>query len=171
MNDFYSDVREKKRIASGARHMSSKRHGRKCMFDDTLTESAWKKRNGSVKCFNMRKPMTWEAFLSASVFTQTEYLRKLTGSFGVGVNELAVMFGASTGDVFEYIKGNQIPIWLSEDAAMTEENVSGWREFLGDTQGSARSPVRTGSFFSLSSTDNRTGETIEINRAMEARFA
>lgn len=59
MNDFEKEVREKKSIASGARHRVNGSKSKRCTLpSDYLTPAQRKKLNGEVYTVNLNKPIT-----------------------------------------------------------------------------------------------------------------
>ena len=63
MNDFDYDVLQKKRTASGARHIKKGSKSKKCTLPSGfLTAKQRKELNGNVTTYNLSEPMTWKSF-------------------------------------------------------------------------------------------------------------
>lgn len=97
MTDFEYDVKEKKRIASGAYHQKKGSKSRKCTLPhELLTPAQRKKLDGPVLTYAINKPMSWEEFKSLPLDLQQDHLDFLQNRFDIGVNTVsALVFGLS----------------------------------------------------------------------------
>lgn len=87
---------EKKRIASGARHMKRGSKSKKCTLpSDLLTASQIKKKNGKVINMDMAKPTSLRNFKTWPTDIQKEYLNRYINEFGCTIADLAQVFGCS----------------------------------------------------------------------------
>ena len=92
MDDFSYDCMEKKRIASGARHMKRGSKSKKCYLpSDMLTPAQIKKKNGKVIKMDMTKPTSFNDFKTWPVDIQKEYLMRYVNEFGCTINDLAAL--------------------------------------------------------------------------------
>lgn len=97
MNDFDYDVKEKKRIAAGARARKCGSKSKRCTLpSDYLTAKQKKGLNGKMKTFNLSAPMNYGEFKNMPKDLQKEYLTKLYLEWGVGTVEIGKMFGCSS---------------------------------------------------------------------------
>lgn len=92
MNDFDFDCMEKKRIASGSRHMKRGSKSKKCSLpSDMLTPAQIKKKNGKVIKMDMTKPTSFKDFKTWPEDLQKEYLMRYVNEFGCTINDLAAL--------------------------------------------------------------------------------
>lgn len=127
MKEFYEEVAERGKVASGARHMKGGSRSKSChMPADTMTASEIKKLNGNVVTYRLGKPMNWETFTAMPVDLQQEYIKKLIDRYGVTATRLAGMFGVDKGTLghkLQELKVRHIP------RRMKAEQVAAWRAF------------------------------------------
>lgn len=127
MKEFYTDVAERGRMASGARHKKSGAHSKGCcMPTDIMTAAELKKLNGNVVTYHLGKPMNWEAFTAMPEDLQQEYIKKLVGKYGVTETRLAAMLGIdkeTLGHKLQQLKVCNLP------RRMKAEQVAAWRKF------------------------------------------
>ena len=92
MDDFSYDCMEKKRIASGARHMKRGSKSKKCYLpSDMLTPAQIKKKNGKVIKMDMTKPTSFNDFKTWPEDIQKEYLMRYVNEFGCTITDLAAL--------------------------------------------------------------------------------
>lgn len=131
MNDFDYDVLQKKRVASGARHVKRGSRSQKCSLPhDHMTQKQWKELNGDVETFSMTKPVTWQKFRSMSTDIQTEYIKGLVDRFSVTQGELADMMGVSRNTFRNYLNVYVPTVKFSRGARMSAENQEAFLQFL-----------------------------------------
>ena len=150
MNDFDYDVREKKRIAAGARARKCGSKSKRCTLpSDYLTAKQKKGLNGKMKTYNLSAPMNYIQFRDMPEDLQKEYLTKLYVDWRISLTEIAKMFKCSPETVrhacrqfgintkmrgqratnaqmrhwHEWIKGNGSPVGV-EAATEREDNNS-----------------------------------------------
>lgn len=96
MNDFDFDVKEKKRIAAGARARKCGSKSKRCTLpSDYLTVKQKKGLNGKMKTYNLSAPMTYSEFRNMPKDLQKEYLTKLYLEWCISLIEISKMFGCS----------------------------------------------------------------------------
>ena len=96
MNDFDYDVREKKRIASGARARKCGSKSKRCTLpSDYLTAKQKKGLNGEMKTYNLSAPMNYIQFRDMPEDLQKEYLTKLYVDWRISLTEISKMFKCS----------------------------------------------------------------------------
>lgn len=92
MDDFTYDCMEKKRTASGARHMKRGSKSKKCYLpSDLLTPAQIKKKNGKVIKMDMTKPTSFNDFKTWPEDLQKEYLMRYVNEFGCTITDLAAL--------------------------------------------------------------------------------
>lgn len=96
IDDFNYDCMEKKRIASGSKHMKRGSKSKKCTLpSDLLTAAQIKKKNGKVINMDMAKPTSLRNFKTWPTDIQKEYLTRYINEFGCTIADLAQIFGCS----------------------------------------------------------------------------
>lgn len=92
MDDFNYDCMQKKRVASGARHMKRGSKSKKCYLpSDMLTPAQIKKKNGKVIKMDMTKPTSFNDFKTWPTDIQKEYLMRYVNEFGCTITDLAAL--------------------------------------------------------------------------------
>lgn len=135
MNDFDYDVLQKKRIASGAKHIKRGSKSKKCTLpSDFLTAKQRKELNGNVTTYNLSVPMTWRDFKGMPLDIQQEYIDGVQRRFGVTQVILADMFGIVSTSMCHYfkvkgLKWGGVKCELSKDEAQ-----SAWEKFVYGTE-------------------------------------
>ena len=127
MKEFYEEVAERGKVASGARHMKGGSRSKAChMPADTMTAAEIKKLNGNVVTYRLGKPMNWETFTAMPADLQAEYIKKRIDRYGVTHTRLAGMLGVdkeTLGHKLQELRVRYIP------RRMTAEQVAAWRAF------------------------------------------
>lgn len=78
MNDFEKEVREKKSIASGARHRVNGSKSKRCTLpSDYLTPAQRRDLNGKMESMNVNKPITWAELKALPPHMAKEYIETL----------------------------------------------------------------------------------------------
>lgn len=131
MTDFDYDVKQKKQIARSA---FSRKNGSKSKYcslpSDNMTEAQWKKRNGSIMSYDLKKPMNWVQFTTMPVDIQEEYLRGLSDRYHVTIKCLSDLFGVSWDTVSRYIKTKHSWLKFKRGSQMSPKDKAGFAEFL-----------------------------------------
>ncbi len=93
MNDFDYDVKEKKRIAAGARARKCGSKSKRCTLpSDYLTAKQKKGLNGKMKTYNLSAPVSYAEFRDMPKDLQKEYLTKLYLDWCINLTMIAKMF-------------------------------------------------------------------------------
>ena len=130
MNDFDYDVREKKRIAAGARARKCGSKSKRCTLpSDYLTAKQRKGLNGKMSTYNLSAPMNWTQFREMPEDLQKEYLSKLYADWGVSSTELAKMFGCSSETVRHTCKSFAIKV-KTRGGRMNNAQMQHWQDWL-----------------------------------------
>ena len=78
MNDFEKEVREKKSIASGARHRVNGSKSNRCTLpSDYMTPAQRMELNGKIESMNVNKPITWAELKALPPHMAKEYIETL----------------------------------------------------------------------------------------------
>ena len=128
MKEFYSEVAEKKLIASGARHKRTGDYHKKChMPADDMTRSQIRGMSGPVKTYRLGKPMDWATFKDMPEDLQKKYIKNLYARYGVTNRRLAVMFGVDHTTVDK--KTAALGISRKGKSGMTAAQKETWAQF------------------------------------------
>jgi hypothetical protein len=132
MNDFDYDVMQKKRIARGAYHRKGGSKSRRCpMSTDYMTEKQIQERNGPVKHYDLKHPMTWTEFKFMPLDLQQEYLQSLVDRFSAFAKQIAEeLFDVAPVTLSAHVRRKGIKVsWLnSHYAARFDEDK--WQAWL-----------------------------------------
>lgn len=135
MNDFDWDVLQKKRTASGAKHIKRGSKSKKCTLpSDFLTAKQRKELNGNVTTYNLSAPMTWCDFKGMPLDIQQEYIDGVQRRFGVKQVILADMFGIVSTSMCHYFKVKGLKWGAARCELSKEEAQSAWEKFVYGTE-------------------------------------
>lgn len=108
-NDEFWKAQMKRPTYSGARNKKNGSKSKKCSLpSDNLTQSQLNKKNGDVKSYNLKKPMTWQQFVSMPVDIQKQYVEKIIKRFNATPSQMAKMFGVVRSTVYTHFEENGI---------------------------------------------------------------
>lgn len=94
---FTSDVRERKRTASGARAKKGGSRSKRCTLpSDALSASQKRKLNGSVESISLNSPMSWARLRELAPTLQFLYLDHLVNEHKARRVDLCAMLGVAT---------------------------------------------------------------------------
>lgn len=125
MNVFEQEVRQKCRIASGARH--KKRRGRGCTLpSDCLTPTQLRRLSGSVRTYRLDLPLRYEAVLALPEDLRKEYLIRLRDGFCVNAEMLGQMLGVPTARAAELMHWGGVREGTPDAQALAR-----WQGFCG----------------------------------------
>lgn len=131
MTDFEYDIKQKKQIARSA---FSRKNGSKSKYcslpSDNMTAAQWKKRNGDIMSYDLKKPLNWAQFLTMPVDLQKEYLRNLSEQYHVTIRCLSDLFGVSWDTVNKHVKTNHPWFKVKRGFQMSPQDKAGFAEFL-----------------------------------------
>lgn len=133
MNDFEFDVREKKRIAAGARHRKRGSKSRRCTLPhEHLTPAQLRRKNGAVRIFQLSRPMDEAQWSAMPEDLQRAYIQRLRQRYNVGTARLAGMLGMSTGALRERLA--QLGLWDGRKRRMRSEQAEAWERWLAGAE-------------------------------------
>ena len=131
MTDFDYDIKQKKQIARSAFRKKNGSKSKHCSLpSDNMTESQWKKRNGLIMSYDLKKPMKWVQFTTMPPDIQEEYLRGLEERYHVTIRCLSDLFGVSWDTVSRFIKINHPWMKFKRGFQMSDKDKAGFAEFL-----------------------------------------
>lgn len=134
MNDFDYENLQKKRIASSARHKVSGAKSRRCTLPhELLTPGQVRKLSGPVVGYDLRAPMSWEAFKAMPLDLQAEYITKLHQRFGVGPGQLSKMLGVSPAGFRAHLGRKGLDGLTGRYSRPRGDQLAAWRGFCGGT--------------------------------------
>lgn len=130
MNDFYAEVSEKKKVASGARHKVSGGRSKSCHLPvDDMTPKQLKSLHGAVVTYHLGKPMKWAEFKAMPQDLQKKYIERLICTYGVTNTKLASMFGVASRTVTRCLVDLGIHRRRGCHERMTAEQTEAWEKF------------------------------------------
>lgn len=125
MNLFEQEVRQKRRVAAGARH--KKRRGRGCTLpSDCLTPTQLRRLNGRVVTYRLDGPMRYRAVLALPEDLRREYLTSLRDGYAVNAQMLAMMLAVSPAQAAELMGRCGLAQGTPDDDALAR-----WEQFCG----------------------------------------
>lgn len=128
MTDFDYEVKEKRRIASGARHRKCGSKSKRCTLPhERLTPTELKRRNGEVKTYNLSGPMSWGTFCQLPPELAREYILKLRKEYHVSCRKIAEMLGVGHSTL--NIRLNVMGIDTSDKTFMSATEKKRWADF------------------------------------------
>ena len=142
MTDFDYDCYRKKQVAHSAVKKKNGSRSKCCTLpSDLLSPAQLRKKNGKVVQYNMKQPMTWEAFKALPSDLAKEYLDYLVSEYDVGAKQIADMFGVAVGTLSKQI--HTIPGFFFRKAhRMDKSKEDAWKRFLtGPEPDTAQGPV------------------------------
>ena len=132
MNDFDYDVMQKKRIARGAYHRKGGSKSKRCpMSTDYMTDKQLKERNGPVKHYDLKHPMSWGEFKKLPADLQQEYLQKLVDRFNAFAKQIAEeLFDVAPVTLSAYVRRKGLKVsWLNSHYA-SRFDADNWNAWL-----------------------------------------
>lgn len=94
MNAFDSEVRERKRLVSSARHKKNGSKSKRCSLpSDHLTERQWKARCGEIMEYKLSSPVPWAEFKRYPRDIQEMYIQNMVEKYHVTASDLGRLFG------------------------------------------------------------------------------
>jgi len=129
MQEFYSDIAEKKKTASGARHKVNGSHSKTCTLPhEKLTKKELEQMSGPCKTYRLKEPMKWEEFTDMPEDLQKLYVERLIRKYGVTNTRLAHMFCISADAVSKRLHSLGIYRHRGRDK-MTQDQKNAWEQF------------------------------------------
>lgn len=103
---YYADIREKKKTATGARHLKRGSRSKKCTLpNEHLSRKEIEKMNGEVTTVKLNEPMSYAAFKCLSKNLQEEYLNHLINKYGGTLTSISTdIFGKAHHTLSHYVK-------------------------------------------------------------------
>lgn len=106
---FNADIKEKKRIARGARNKVNGMNSKKCdLPSDHMSRKEFKSMHGEVRTWKMSEFYSWEEFKQMPNDLKVEYLKKLSEKYSVGLSTIStIVFGhKGNGTLTAYLKSH-----------------------------------------------------------------
>lgn len=145
IDDFNYDCMEKKRIASGSRHMKRGSKSKKCTLpSDLLTAAQIKKKNGKVINMDMAKPTSLRNFKTWPTDIQKEYLTRYINEFGCTIGDFAQIFGCSYSAFRKHLSDIEFDTSVfAVGKRMSKENRFRFRQWLSTYYPDFKEPVQS----------------------------
>lgn len=128
---FISDVREKKRTASGAYHKRTHagKGGAVKFPSDYLTQKELKAMNGEVKSYRLNHPMTWDEFKKLPDDIKAVYVKGIRERFRVSDSKMFEMFGIKQATGQNYF--SRLGLTLGRKHRFADPDIAGWNAWIG----------------------------------------
>lgn len=125
---FFSDLREKKKTATGAHHKRSHcgKGGAVKFPSDFMTKKEREAMNGEVKSYKLNDPMTWAEFNAMPDDIKVTYITALRNKFNASDTNIAKMLGVSQPTFSETSRRLGIPSKRSGRAKWDADGFAAW---------------------------------------------
>ena len=131
MNEFYDDVRDKKRTAASARHrVCGSRSQKVTLPSDNMTKAELEKMSGPVMTYSLKQPMTWERLRNMPSDLQKQYIKSLRDDYNANPAAIAQMLGVCTNTLRTLTTSLCIAFPRGGGCRMSDSDREKWHAFL-----------------------------------------
>lgn len=131
---FQQDVKERKKMKTGAMHRKSGAKSKKCTLpSDHLTPSQKKKLNGECEIMNLNKPLSgMDELRKYSVTLQVEYLKNCIENYGARKTDIIKMLKTTYNNFNHYCERNRITLKFPDSGTGWHSKMDErWAKFVG----------------------------------------
>ena len=131
---FQQDVKERKKMKTGAMHRKSGAKSKKCTLpSDHLTPSQKKKLNGECEIMNLNKPLSgMDELRKYSVTLQVEYLKNCIENYGARKTDIIKMLKTTYNNFNHYCERNRIALKFPDSGTGWHSKMDErWAKFVG----------------------------------------
>lgn len=127
---YYSDIREKKKTATGAYHVKRGSKTKKCTLpSDYLSRKEIEKMNSECTTVKLNEPMTWNEFIHLSKNLQENYLNHLIVNRGASISSISAdLFGMAKNSLAKYIREHNLNV--DPASRRSKKDIQMWEKFL-----------------------------------------
>lgn len=127
---FYSDIREKKKTATGARHVKRGSRSKKCTLpSDYLSRKEIEKMNGEATTVKLNEPMSWNEFIHLSKNLQEHYLNHLIVNHGATISSISTdLFERAKTTLPNYVRKHELSV--DPVRRRSGKDIQMWQKFL-----------------------------------------
>ena len=131
MNVFDAEVRERKRLASNARHKKNGSKSKRCSLPtDHMTEKQWKERCGQVMEYKLNEPIPWAVFKAYPKDIQEMYIKNMVDKYHVTASDLGRLFGCHYGTVSRFCQQHGLQVPFAAGRRMSPEEKAAFQRLL-----------------------------------------
>lgn len=131
MNAFDSEVRERKRLVSSARHKKNGSKSKRCSLpSDHLTERQWKARCGEIMEYKLSSPVPWAEFKRYPRDIQEMYIQNMVEKYHVTASDLGRLFGCHYATISRFCQKQGLHIPFAVGRRMSAEEKAAFEKLF-----------------------------------------
>lgn len=131
MNAFDAEVRERKRLASNARHKKNGSKSKRCSLpSDHLTERQWKARCGEIMEYKLSSPVPWAEFKRYPRDIQEMYIQNMVEKYHVTASDLGRLFGCHYATISRFCQKQGLHVPFAVGRRMSAEEKAAFEKLF-----------------------------------------
>ncbi len=131
MNAFDSEVRERKRLVSSARHKKNGSKSKRCSLpSDHLTERQWKARCGEIMEYKLSSPVPWAEFKRYPRDIQEMYIQNMVEKYHVTASDLGRLFGCHYATISRFCQKQGLHVPFAVGRRMSAEEKAAFEKLF-----------------------------------------
>ena len=131
MNAFDSEVRERKRLVSSARHKKNGSKSKRCSLpSDHLTERQWKARCGEIMEYKLSSPVPWAEFKRYPRDIQEMYIQNMGEKYHVTAADLGRLFGCHYATISRFCQKQGLHVPFAVGRRMSAEEKAAFEKLF-----------------------------------------
>lgn len=131
MNAFDSEVRERKRLVSSARHKKNGSKSKRCSLpSDHLTERQWKARCGEIMEYKLSSPVPWAEFKRYPRDIQEMYIQNMVEKYHVTASDLGRLFGCHHATISRFCQKQGLHVPFAVGRRMSAEEKAAFEKLF-----------------------------------------
>ena len=139
MNAFDSEVRERKRLVSSARHKKNGSKSKRCSLpSDHLTERQWKARCGEIMEYKLSSPVPWAEFKRYPRDIQEMYIQNMVEKYHVTASDLGRLFGCHYATISRFCQKQGLHVPFSVGRRMSAEEKAAFEKLFAEVAAPAQ---------------------------------
>lgn len=139
MNAFDSEVRERKRLVSSARHKKNGSKSKRCSLpSDHLTERQWKARCGEIMEYKLSSPVPWAEFKRYPRDIQEMYIQNIVEKYHVTASDLGRLFGCHYATISRFCQKQGLHVPFAVGRRMSAEEKAAFEKLFAEVAAPAQ---------------------------------
>lgn len=135
MNAFDSEVRERKRLVSSARHKKNGSKSKRCSLpSDHLTERQWKARCGEIMEYKLSSPVPWAEFKRYPRDIQEMYIQNMVEKYHVTASDLGRLFGCHYATISRFCQKQGLHVPFAVGRRMSAEEKAAFEKLFAQEE-------------------------------------
>lgn len=131
MNAFDSEVRERKRLVSSARHKKNGSKSKRCSLpSDHLTERQWKARCDEIMEYKLSSPVPWAEFKRYPRDIQEMYIQNMVEKYHVTASDLGRLFGCHYATISRFCQKQGLHVPFAVGRRMSAEEKAAFEKLF-----------------------------------------